>query len=60
MEIWKDTFINLIPKDIYTVKISSGEQDGLNISLNGEKNGYMVGIDFGYYHLTELLMKDCC
>ena len=47
MENWKDTFINQVPKDIYTVEISSGEQDGLNILLNGEKNGHIVKIDFG-------------
>ena len=47
MENWKDTFINQVPKDVYTVNISSGEQDGLNIVLNGEKNGHIVEIDFG-------------
>ncbi|MBU5359554.1 hypothetical protein KQI58_00515 [Enterococcus raffinosus] len=47
MENWKDTFINQVPKDVYTVKINSGEQDGLNIMLYGEKNRHKIEIDFG-------------
>ena len=60
MENWKDTFINQVPKDVYTVKLSSGEQDGLNIVLYGEKMDIRLKLILVHWHLTELLMRDSC
>lgn len=55
MEKWRDTFANQIPKDVYTVDLSFGEDSGLGITLNGEKNENVVLIDFGAISSYSLL-----
>lgn len=55
MEKWRDTFANQIPKDVYTVDLSFGEDSGLRITLNGEKNENVVLIDFGAISSYSLL-----
>ena len=55
MEKWRDTFANQIPKNVYTVDLSFGEDSGLRITLNGEKNENVVLIDFGAISSYSLL-----
>lgn len=55
MEKWRDTFANQIPKDVYTVDLSFGEDSGLRITLNGEKNENVVLIEFGAISSYSLL-----
>jgi hypothetical protein len=45
MEKWIEVFKNIIPNDIYTVEIKSGEEVGIIVNL--ESIRHLVNLDFG-------------
>lgn len=53
MEIWKEVYKGVIPKDVYKTWISNSEESGLNIELRG--NIYNVNIKFGYASAVRIL-----
>ena len=53
MEKWKEIFKNKIPNDIYNVKLSNGEKDGLLIILYNSKRN--VKIYFGAVRAVRML-----
>lgn len=54
MEKWIEVNKNEIPKDVYTIELTNGEENGLNISLIGEKNNNNVRIFFGVVHSVRM------
>lgn len=52
-EIWLDTFQGMIPKNIYTVQLSAGEETGLVVALNNENT--TVSVFFGNVQAYQML-----
>ena len=53
MEQWKEIFINKIPKGVYQLQMSNGEEQGLTIELS--KSNLCVRIKFGAVQAVRML-----
>ena len=53
MERWKEVFINKIPKGVYQLQMSNGEEQGLTIELS--KSNLCVWIQFGAVQAVRML-----
>jgi len=42
MEIWKEVYKGMIPKDCYSINVTNSDEKGLIINLEGEKNKILI------------------